>query len=131
MSARRVAIFVLSLGLLIAGTDPWAGHAQQVLVDDPTSVQSGAAQLEAWHSPEESWIAPAMRVHPRLELAAGVAFLGTGVEDRRTVEYSVESKVLVRPGTTHRLGAAMVGERASASSASSAAVRPPSTATAS
>jgi hypothetical protein len=91
---------------------PWGGssvHAQQVLVDDPTSVSPGAAQLEAWHGPEESWIAPAVRVHPRLEVAAGAAFLDAGVPDRRTVEYSVEGKALLRPGSAHRFGVAAVG----------------------
>jgi hypothetical protein len=83
--------------------------AQQVLVNDPTSVPVGAAQLEAWHSTEESWIAPAMRVHRRLELSGGVAFVDAGGADRRTVEYSAEGKVLLRPGSTHRFGLAAVG----------------------
>jgi hypothetical protein len=83
--------------------------AQQVLVNDPTSVPVGAAQLEAWHSTQESWIAPALRVHRRVELAGGVAFVDVGGEDRRTVEYSLESKILLRPGSTHRIGVAAVG----------------------
>lgn len=83
--------------------------AQQVLVNDPTSVPVGAAQLEAWHSTEESWIAPALRVHRRLELAGGIAFINAGSDDRRTVEYSAEGKVLLRPGSSHRFGLAAVG----------------------
>ena len=106
MPPRSTLLAVLALALL-ATAGPV--RAQQVLVDDPTSVSPGAAQLEAWHSPEESWIAPAVRLHPRLELAAGAAFLGTGAPDRRSVEYSAEGKVLLRPGSTHRLGAALVG----------------------
>jgi hypothetical protein len=48
-------------------------------------------------------------VHPTLEVAAGAAFLGTGVADQRTVEYSVEGKALLRPGSAHRIGVAAVG----------------------
>jgi hypothetical protein len=106
-AATTATIACLALGAL--ATTPLSAEAQQVLVDDPTSVGAGAAQLEAWHSTEESWIAPALRVHPRLELAAGAAFLGTGVQDRRTVEYSVEGKALLQPGSAHRIGAALVG----------------------
>jgi len=100
----------LLLGLLFVvflGASPTT--AQQVLVNDPTSVPVGAAQLEAWHNTQDSWIAPALRVHRRLELSGGVAFVDVGGEDRRTVEYSAEGKVLLRPGSTHRLGAAVVG----------------------
>jgi hypothetical protein len=100
-------IVALCLFVLAVGASPAPG--QQVLVDDPTSVPVGAAQLEAWHSTEESWIAPGVRIHPRLEVAGGVAFLDTGNGDRRSVEYSLEGKVLVRPGTTHRVGLAAVG----------------------
>jgi len=108
MSFRRIVpSILLCLGLLWAGGD--RARAQQVLVDDPTSVAAGAAQLEAWHGPEESWIAPALRVHPRLELAAGAAFLDADRPSRRTVEYSVEAKALLRPGSQHRLGLAAVG----------------------
>jgi len=106
---RHVLSLALLLGVLGAGCSPGAALGQQVLVDDPTSVSRGAAQLEAWHSIEESWIAPAVRVHPNLELAVGTAFLTTGREDRRTVEYSAEGKVLLRPGSTHRVGLAAVG----------------------
>lgn len=100
-------IVVLGLFVLTVGVVP--APAQQVLVDDPTSVSAGAGQLEAWHGTEESWIAPAVRVHPWLELAGGVAFLDKGTDDRRTVEYSAEGKVLLRPGSIHRIGAAVVG----------------------
>lgn len=109
MRVFRLVAVTLSLALGALATMPLPAPAQQVLVDDPTSVGAGAAQLEAWHSAGESWIAPALRVDPRLELAAGAAFLGTGVQDRRTVEYSAEGKVLLRPGSTHRIGAALVG----------------------
>lgn len=71
--------FLLLLGGLGLVLSPAPLHAQQVLVDDPTSVPRGAAQLEAWHGVEESWMAPALRVHPTLELATGAAFLATGV----------------------------------------------------
>lgn len=50
-------IVVLGLFVLAVGAAPAPAH--QVLVSDPTSVPAGAAQLEMWHSPEESWIAPA------------------------------------------------------------------------
>lgn len=100
---------LLLFGMLGMGLLPGPLCAQQVLVDDPTSVPPGAAQLEAWHSAEESWMAPALRVHPTLELAVGTAFLNTGVEDRRSVEYSAEGKFLLRPGSTHRFGLAAVG----------------------
>ena len=109
MPIRRAVVLAVSLLLGGLGTVGPPAHAQQVLVDDPTSVGAGSAQLEAWHSTAESWIAPALRVHPRLELATGAAFLGTGVEDQRTVEYSAEGKVLLRPGSSHRVGAAVVG----------------------
>lgn len=109
MPIHRSVVLAASLALGVLGTVAPPVHAQQVLVDDPTSVGAGSAQLEAWHSTAESWIAPALRVHPRLELAAGAAFLGTGVEDQRTVEYSAEGKVLLRPGSSHRVGAAVVG----------------------
>jgi hypothetical protein len=106
----RVSPLLLALlGGLAAGLAPGPSAAQQVLVDDPTSVSPGAAQLEAWHGPEESWIAPAVRVHPRLELAVGTAFLDVGAHDQRAVEYSAEGKVLLRPGSTHRFGIAAVG----------------------
>ena len=100
-------VLVLSITVLL----PLAGptQAQQVLVDDPTSVAPGAAQLEAWHSPEESWMAAGVRVHPRVEVGVGAAFLATGTADRRTVDYSLESKILLRPGSAHRIGAAVVG----------------------
>jgi hypothetical protein len=109
MPVRRTVILTASLILGILATGGPSASGQQVLVDDPTSVPAGASQLEAWHSPEESWIAPALRVHPRLELAAGAAFLATGGRDQRTVEYSAEGKVLLRPGSRHRIGAALVG----------------------
>ncbi|MFB6248040.1 MAG: hypothetical protein ABEL97_05665 [Salinibacter sp.] len=109
MLVRRIAVLAVSLALGAPATVPLPAQAQQVLVDDPTSVGAGSAQLEAWHSAEASWIAPALRVHPRLELAAGAAFLSTGVADRRSVEYSAEGKVLLRPGSNHRIGAAVVG----------------------
>ncbi|MCS3645233.1 hypothetical protein [Salinibacter ruber] len=108
MLPRPIRVLLL-LGGLGLGLSPAPLHAQQVLVDDPTSVPRGAAQLEAWHSVEESWMAPALRVHPTLELAAGAAFLATGIEDRRTVEYSAEGKLLLRPGSAHRIGVAAVG----------------------
>jgi len=108
MIPRPICLLLL-LGGLGLGLPSAPLHAQQVLVDDPTSVPRGAAQLEAWHGVEESWIAPALRVHPTLELAAGAAFLATGIEDRRTVEYSAEGKLLLRPGSTHRIGVAAVG----------------------
>ncbi|MFP4229110.1 MAG: hypothetical protein ACLFTE_09815 [Salinivenus sp.] len=103
---RRALASVLFFALLAGVHFP--ASAQQVLVDDPTSVAPGAAQLEAWHSREESWIAPAFRVHPRLELAAGTAFLRGAQANQRTVEYSLEGKVLLRPGSVHRIGAAVV-----------------------
>jgi hypothetical protein len=103
----RRLILLGSLLLIVVGTSP--ASAQQVLVNDPTSVPVGAAQLEAWHSTEESWVAPALRVHRRLELAGGIAFVDAGSDDRRTVEYSAEGKVLLRPGSTHRFGLAAVG----------------------
>ncbi len=104
----RLVFAVLCVGLL-SGVGASPASAQQVLVDDPTSVSAGAAQLEAWHSPEESWIAPAIRVHPALELAAGAAFLRMGPIDRRSVEYSLEGKMLLRSGSAHRIGVAAVG----------------------
>jgi len=109
MNAHWTVGFVVALCLAVSGMGASDAHAQQVLVDDPTSVSAGATQLEAWHSPEESWIVPAVRVHPRLELAVGTAFLDTGLRDRRTVEYSAEGKVLLRPGSLHRFGVAAVG----------------------
>ena len=104
--SSRCLLFGLLLFVPLLGSP---AAAQQVLVNDPTSVPVGAAQLEAWHSTQESWIAPAIRVHRRVELAGGVAFVDAGGADRRTVEYSAESKVLLRPGSTHRVGAAVVG----------------------
>lgn len=83
--------------------------AQQVLVDDPTSVPVGAAQLEAWHSTEASSAAPAVRVIPALEVAAGVSFSSVNATKRRAVSYSTEGKVLLRPGSAHRVGLAAVG----------------------
>ena len=107
---RRLSLTGLLLGLVCGWALGPVVMAQQVLVDDPTSVAAGAAQLEAWHSTEESWIAPAVRVHPAVEVAAGAAFLRAGgPANRRTVEYSVEGKALLRPGSTHRIGVAMVG----------------------
>lgn len=111
-SLSRLAMtlrFLLFLGVFGAGLSSAPLHAQQLLVDDPTSVPHGAAQMEGWHSVEESWIAPALRVHPNLELAVGTAFLEMGIEDQRTVEYSAEGKLLLRPGSTHRIGVAAVG----------------------
>ena len=67
----RFAFFVAMLGIGLGLLLPPETQAQQVLVDDPTSVAPGAAQLEAWHSREESWIAPALRLHPRVEVAGG------------------------------------------------------------
>lgn len=80
-----------------------------MLVDDPTSVAPGAAQLEAWHSREASWMIPAFRVFSVLEMAAGASFQRTGRREQRSVEYSVEGKLLVRPGSRHRFGMAAVG----------------------
>ena len=105
----RFAFFVAMLGIGLGLLLPPGTQAQQVLVDDPTSVAPGAAQLEAWHSREESWIAPALRLHPRVEVAGGAAFRSTGTADYRTVDYSLESKLLLRPGSVHRVGAAVVG----------------------
>lgn len=103
-SSCRLAALVL---IFVLGAGPVA--AQQVLVDDPTSVAPGAAQLEAWHSSQASWMAPALRVHSLLEVAAGAAFVDVGTENRRTVEYSAEGKLLLRPGSAHRIGGAVVG----------------------
>jgi hypothetical protein len=104
MRRLRTLLVLVALGGLVP-----VASAQQVLVDDPTSVSPGAAQLEAWHSSEESWIAPAVRVLPALEVAGGAAFLATGTGDQRTVAYSAESKLLLRPGSEHRIGVGAVG----------------------
>lgn len=109
MSLRSLLLSALGLALTLGSLVPTLAAGQQVLVDDPASVRSGAAQLEAWHSSEESWIAPAVRVHPRLELAGGVAFLQMGVENRRTVKYNAEGKLLLLTGSSHPVGVAAVG----------------------
>lgn len=74
LASRRVFILLvlLSVGM---GLFPVGALGQQVLVDDPTSVEVSAAQLEAWHSREESYITPAIRVLPALEVAVGTVFL--------------------------------------------------------
>lgn len=106
---RRITGMLLLLGAIYGSSGPAAVMGQQVLVDDPTSVEVNAAQLEAWHGREESYIAPAIRVLPALEVAVGTAFLRTDAADRRRVEYSGEGKLLLRPGSEHRVGAAIVG----------------------
>lgn len=108
ISGGKQHVLVLLVGGLLASLGVGTSAAQQVLVDDPTSVPTGAAQLEAWHSTEGSTMSPAVRVLPLVEVAGGVVFVPSGA-DQRTVEYGVESKILLRPGSAHRVGAALVG----------------------
>lgn len=103
-----VACALLQLTLIYGALLPLEAAGQQVLVDDPMSVETGAAQLEAWHSQRDSHIIPAVRVLSDLEIAAGTAFAQTGSANRRRVEYTVEGKLLLRPGSIHRFGAAFV-----------------------
>jgi hypothetical protein len=86
-----------------------SASAQQVLVDDPTSVATGAAPLEARNSTETSWVVPAVRVFPPLEVSAGAAFVKIRSSNRRSVEYSAEGTVLPKSGSAHRVGIAAVG----------------------
>lgn len=103
-----VAFTLLPWTLIFGVLVPLEAVGQQVLVDDPMSVERGAAQLEAWHSQRASHITPAVRVLSVLEVAGGTAFLQAGPEGRRRVTYSAEGKLLLRPGSIHRIGAALV-----------------------
>lgn len=109
LRTRRVTSALLLFSAIYGGFGPALVEAQQVLVDDPMSVVRGAAQLEAWHSREASWIIPAVHVFPALEMATGVGFHRIGRREQRRVEYSIEGKLLVRPGAAHRFGVAAVG----------------------
>jgi len=104
----RPAHLLFAVGILFFGV-PSKGIAQQVLVDDPESVPVGAGQLEAWHSGTSSQIVPALRVHPVLEVAAGADFRSVSGRAQRMTAYSLEGKVLFRPGSTHQMGIAAVG----------------------
>ena len=74
-----------------------SASAQQVLVDDPTSVATGAAPLEARHSTETSWVVPAVRVFPPLEVSAGAAFVKIRSSNRRSVSTARRGRSCLNP----------------------------------